>query len=80
MKNRILTGWTLIRGFQFIIGSIVIIASIAEKQWPGILFGGYFAAMGLFAFGCASGNCSMLTRKKFKHNQQEVEFEEIKTK
>jgi len=22
-----------------------------------VLFGGYFASMGIFAFGCAAGNC-----------------------
>jgi len=23
----------------------------------GVFFGGYFASMGIFAFGCAAGNC-----------------------
>ncbi|MFN3940472.1 MAG: hypothetical protein ACK4IY_07775 [Chitinophagales bacterium] len=57
MKNRILTGWTFARVLYLILGSIVIVQSILDSQWFGVAFGGYFAAMGLFAFGCASGNC-----------------------
>jgi len=57
MKERILTNWTLTRAFYLIMGVFVIIQSFMGQQWFGIAFGGYFAAMGLFAFGCASGNC-----------------------
>lgn len=38
-------------------GLFVIGQSAISRQWFGVLFGGYFASMGLFAFGCASGNC-----------------------
>ena len=57
MKERILTNWTFTRAFYLIMGLFVIIQSFMGQQWFGIAFGGYFAAMGLFAFGCASGNC-----------------------
>jgi hypothetical protein len=57
MKERILTNWTFTRAFYLIVGIFVVIQSIMSQQWFGIAFGGYFAAMGLFAFGCASGNC-----------------------
>jgi hypothetical protein len=57
MKERILTNWTITRAFYLIAGLFVIIQSAMGQQWFGIAFGGYFAAMGLFAFGCASGNC-----------------------
>lgn len=57
MKERILTNWTITRAFYLIMGLFVIIQSFMGQQWFGIAFGGYFAAMGLFAFGCASGNC-----------------------
>jgi len=57
MKERILTNWTFTRAFYLIMGFFVIIQSFLSQQWFGIAFGGYFAAMGLFAFGCASGNC-----------------------
>jgi hypothetical protein len=57
MKERILSNWTFSRGLYFVIGSVLMIESIMSHNWPGILFGGYFAAMGLFAFGCASGHC-----------------------
>jgi len=57
MKARILTGWTFARVLYFAIGIFLIIQSAMDKQWIGVLAGTYFASMGLFAFGCASGNC-----------------------
>ena len=57
MKERILTNWTFARVLYLLMGLFVIVQSAMSQQWLGILFGGYFAAMGLFAFGCASGNC-----------------------
>jgi hypothetical protein len=51
----------------------------------GVVFGGYFAFMGLFAFGCASGSCFGGVRKipnyqKHEDNTMDVDFEEVKTK
>jgi hypothetical protein len=57
MKDRILTNWTFTRALYLIMGLFVIVQSFMSQQWFGIVFGGYFASMGLFAFGCASGNC-----------------------
>lgn len=58
MKNRILTEWTLSRWLILIIGGIVLIESALRTEWVGLIFGGYFAAMGLFGFGCAGGACA----------------------
>ncbi len=83
MIKRISTGWTFIRVLYCLMGSFVVVSSIMEKQWMGVLFGGYFIAMGLFAFGCAAGNCfntnSMDEGKKI-HSSREINFEEIKEK
>lgn len=57
MKERILTNWTFTRALYLLMGIAVIIQSVMSQQWLGVLFGGYFASMGLFAFGCAAGNC-----------------------
>lgn len=57
MKQRILRGWNIQRVLYVVLGVMVIIQSIGQHQWPGIVFGGYFASMGIFAFGCAGGNC-----------------------
>jgi hypothetical protein len=43
-----------------------------------IAIGCYFAAMGLLAIGCASGNCTVEPNQNSKI--QDVEFEEIKPK
>ena len=57
MKERILTNWTFTRALYLLMGSALIIQSAISQQWFGVLFGSYFASMGLFAFGCAAGNC-----------------------
>lgn len=57
MKNRILKNWTFSRILYLLIGIAIIIQSVLIQQWIGVILGGYFASMGLFAFGCASGNC-----------------------
>ena len=54
-------------------------------QWVGALLGAYFASMGLFAFGCAAGNC-FGTNQNTEMQQIEnidahdIEFEEVKRK
>ncbi len=57
MKERILTNWTFMRGFYLVVGLYIVTQSVLNQEWFGVAFGGYFASMGLFAFGCASGNC-----------------------
>ena len=57
MRNKIFTGWTFRRFLYLGIGVMIVIQSIRDQQWVLALAGIYFAAMGLFAFGCASGNC-----------------------
>ena len=57
MKERLLTNWNFTRILYIIIGVAIVIQSVMSWQWFGIAFGAYFASMGLFAFGCASGNC-----------------------
>ncbi|MEO6405543.1 MAG: hypothetical protein ABIY51_13380 [Ferruginibacter sp.] len=83
MKNRILSGWTFRRALYAGIGIFIIIESIMQHQWFGILFGGYFASMGIFAFGCAAGNCfggncNVEPTQKNKSQIQCVELEKVK--
>lgn len=66
-------------------GIAVIIQSVMSKQWFGVLFGGYFASLGLFAFGCASGNCyggncTAEAPEKTNITIQDMDIEEIKSK
>ena len=85
LKQRLLTGWTFTRVLYVALGTFVIIHSGANQQWFGVLFGAYFASMGLFSFGCASGACfggSCITEPQQKHKTQiqDATFEEVKTK
>jgi hypothetical protein len=82
MKERILTNWTFTRAFYLIMGIFVIVQSFMVQQWFGIAFGGYFAAMGFFAFGCASGNCvgGNCSAEPKQTTIDDETFKEIKTK
>jgi hypothetical protein len=85
MKERILTNWTLTRALYLLIGIAVIVQSVMSQEWFGVAFGGYFASMGLFAFGCAAGNCyggncATEPQQKSNMNIKDVEFEDVKTK
>jgi hypothetical protein len=78
MMIRILTGWTIVRAMYLIIGGLIFIQSIMQKEWLGIVFGGYFASMGLFGFGCAAGNCYPVSRSNKVPETTDLDFEEIK--
>jgi hypothetical protein len=78
MMTRILTGWTIPRAFYLLIGSIIFIQSIVQAEWLGIAFGGYFAAMGLFGFGCAAGNCYPVSRKIEEPETRALDYEDVK--
>ena len=79
MKQRILSNWTFTRAMFLVMGILVIIQSAMISQWLGVVFGMYFASMGLFAFGCASGNCATEPLQKTNATIEDVEFEEVKT-
>lgn len=57
MKYRILTGWNWRRILFLGMGTLIIIQSVLYHEWLSVLIGLYFASMGLFSFGCASGAC-----------------------
>lgn len=83
MKDRILKGWTFTRGLYAVLGTVVVIQSAMQLQWFGILFGAYFASMGLFNFGCAAGNCvggncKVEPKNINSSDTQEVELEKLK--
>ncbi len=85
MWERIFSNWTFTRALYLILGIVVIIESITSHQWFGLGIGGYFAAMGLFAFGCAAGNCyggncAAEPQQKITSSNQDIDFEEIKSK
>lgn len=58
MIRRITSGWTVMRALYLVIGLVIAIQSALLYEWFGLAIGLYFAAMGLFAIGCAGGSCS----------------------
>ncbi|HOJ91757.1 MAG TPA: hypothetical protein PLH86_11685 [Saprospiraceae bacterium] len=85
MIKRVLNNWTFTRALYLILGVFVIVQSVMLHQWVGALLGAYFASMGLFAFGCAAGNCFGTNQKTEiqrieNMDVHEIEFEEVKRK
>jgi hypothetical protein len=59
MKQRILSGWNVRRILYLLVGAWIMIQSVIDHQWILAVAGAYFAAMGVFAFGCAGGSCAV---------------------
>jgi hypothetical protein len=78
MKQRILTGWNFARILYLLAGIMILIQSVADRQWMGVALGAYFVAMGLFAVGCAAGNCYYQPGPKSDSDIEDTNFEEIK--
>ena len=78
MKQRIVSGWNFRRAVYLAAGLFITVPAILEKQWMILLPGVYFAAMGLFGFGCAAGNCQYNGNGPVNKSTAEPEFEEIK--
>lgn len=57
MKNRLITNWTWVRALYLVFGIVMLLQTLADRQWLMVLPALYVSAMGLFGFGCASGNC-----------------------
>jgi len=64
MKNNIFNGWNFTRVLYTLIGLVLLIHAIIDYTIFGILLGLYISAMGIFAFGCSAGNCSIDTKEK----------------
>lgn len=79
MSNRIFSNWNNRRTWYVALGSIVTVHSVIVGEWPGILFGAYFAAMGIFSFGCAAGNCRVPGTTRARNARMvDAEYEEVK--
>jgi hypothetical protein len=44
----------------------------------GIFIGAYFAAMGIFSFGCAAGNCYTNNTHQTKNKVEDITYQEVK--
>ena len=57
LRGRVFSGWTITRALYAGLGMYMIVQSSLDRQWFGALVGIYFASMGVFSWGCASGYC-----------------------
>lgn len=80
MKERFLHNWHITRMVYLLIGATLSAYSIVNKEWTGLLPGGYFMIMAIMHFGCAKGGCYVESIKNRENNAVSLEpvFEEIK--
>jgi hypothetical protein len=53
-------------------GLLIGIHSAMNMEWMGAILGAYFASMGLFAFGCAGGQCTVQYKDPIVKESKEV--------
>ncbi|GGD98112.1 hypothetical protein [Planktosalinus lacus] len=59
MIENLTKNWNITRLIYLAIGVVLLIHTIMDNQFFGILLGSYITLMGLFGFGCAAGSCSI---------------------
>lgn len=81
MKDRILKGWNGRRLMYVGMGVFIVVQALLTKQYAASLFGVYFASMGIFNFGCASGVCAYAppprTKVTEKKDDEETTFQKV---
>lgn len=83
MKERIFKNWNLMRVLYVLIGGYTATAAFMDQEWLIGTVGLIFAGMGVFAMGCAGGNCfskscEISDKKESDSDLSTVEYEEIK--
>lgn len=77
MKERILKNWTVQRLLYTVIGVVVAGSGFMQHDLVSILFGAYFASMGVFAFGCAAGCCTYVPPRN-RGSKGAIQLQEVK--
>ena len=62
----IFKNWDLRRILYLLAGVFFIFTAAKDQAWFMGVFGLYFAAMAIFRFGCAAGNCEIDLNKNPK--------------
>lgn len=80
LKQRLLSKWTFSRTLYLVVGGLLLLHSAMDQEWLGVALGGYFASMGLLAFGCAGGQCVRLPHEGLENQSpdtEDIDFEEV---
>ncbi len=77
----LLKNWNLSRILFLFLGISILYQTTQSNEWFGYIIGIYFLLMGVFALGCASGNCGIphtsITSDTHSENKEEIHFEEV---
>ncbi|WP_027375915.1 hypothetical protein [Kaistella palustris] len=67
--EKFIKNWNLRRIIYLVGGIFFVLIAVNDRTWWLIPFGLYFVAMGIFRFGCASGNCEVPFKNDPKINE-----------
>ncbi|NIG54455.1 hypothetical protein [Chitinophaga sp. Cy-1792] len=75
MKNRIFSGWSIMRWIRLAIGIAIIVQGIIAQDRQFVLIGGLLSLLPILNFGCAGGSCGVPPRRVRK--EREVRYGEV---
>lgn len=83
MKERLLSGWNIMRILWLIMGIGIVMQAVNEKNFLMLLPGLYFVFAALANVGCFAGSCAVDYTSPKSNNKQsvaDIEFEEVQSK
>ena len=81
--RRLKSGWTLLKFIRVGLGSLILYFSLQSGQVAGIIAGGLFTIISLFADGiccAATGSCYNPGAKNLLSTNEKIEYEELGSK
>jgi|694.fasta_scaffold00585_19 Na+/alanine symporter len=77
MKYALLHNWSFIRALRLLIGIIIIVQAVMNKEWVFGIAGIFFACMALFNQGCCGTGACYTPIKKEIDSSKAITYEEL---
>jgi len=78
LKQRLLTGWHLMRIIRLLLSIWIIVMAIQGRDVLMGLFGGFFFYTALAGVGCCGSNCYTPQSEPVGAATKDVDYEEVK--
>lgn len=77
MVKNLLSNWTLIRAIRLILGLIIVIQGLIQKDYLFAFLGMLFAVLAFANIGCCGTSGCNSNIHSFKKKEKEVQYEEV---
>ncbi len=76
--KKIIQGWNLMRLIRLVLGVIILVQGIMQKEYAFAFVGALFAALSIANIGCCgSQGCATTPINKDFKNSKEITYEEV---